>query len=164
MEPQIGGIQTFEHPAYTPRIELVPRGDLRNAVPMQTQQRKRGLLRRSAFLQLRKEICFGQLRIADSLPAAAKRTVGFLCLPAPALSALPRHNALLHRAVGNGRERKAAQIGVGAIALYGTQVAHNGKIVIFAGIIPLLLQKRIDQLVILFGEADLPLAQRSKLC
>lgn len=53
---------------------------------------------------------------------------------------------------------------MGAIAFHSAQVAHNGKIVIFAGIIPLLLQKRIDQLVILFGEADLPLAQRSKLC
>ena len=131
---------------------------------MQAQQRKRSLLRRSAFLQLREEICFRKLRVTNVLPAAAKRTVGFLCLPAPALSALPRHNALLHRAVSDGGKRKAAQIGMGTIAFHGTQVAHNGKIVIFARIIPLLLQKRIDQLVILFGEPDLPLAQRSERC
>ena len=74
---------------YTPRVEIVPRGDLRNAVPMQAQQRKRGLLWRSAFLQLRKEICFRKLRVTDGFPAAVKRTVGFLRLPAPALSALP---------------------------------------------------------------------------
>ena len=55
-------------------------------------------------------------------------------------------------------------MGMGTIAFHGTQVAHDGKIVIFARIIPLLLQKRIDQLVILFGEAHLPFAQRSKLC
>lgn len=53
---------------------------------------------------------------------------------------------------------------MGAIALHGAQVAHDGQIVVVAGIIPLLLQKRIDQLVILFGEPDLPVAQRSKLC
>lgn len=48
-------MQTFEHPAYTPRVELVPRGDLRNAVPMQAQQRKRSLLRRSAFCSSEKK-------------------------------------------------------------------------------------------------------------
>ena len=55
-------------------------------------------------------------------------------------------------------EEKAAQIGVGAIALHSAQVVHDGKIVIFARIIPLLLQKRIDQLVILFGKSHLPFA------
>ena len=53
---------------------------------------------------------------------------------------------------------------MGEIALYGTQIAHNGKIIIFAGIIPPLLQKRIDQLVILFRKSDLPFAQRGELC
>lgn len=53
---------------------------------------------------------------------------------------------------------------MGAIALHSAQVAHNGKIVIFARIIPLLLQKRIDQLVILFCKSNLPFAQRSELC
>ena len=46
---------------------------------------------------------------------------------------------------------------------FTVDVAHNGKIVVVA-IIPLLLQKRIDQLVILFGEPNLPFAQRSELC
>ena len=46
---------------------------------------------------------------------------------------------------------------MGTIAFHGTQVAHNGKIVVVA-IIPLLLQKRIDQLVILFGKSHLPFA------
>lgn len=53
---------------------------------------------------------------------------------------------------------------MGTIAFHSAQIAHNGKIVIFARIIPLLLQKRIDQLVILFGEAHLPFAQRSEPC
>ena len=131
---------------------------------MQAQQRKRGLLRRSAFLQLREEICFRKLRVTDGFPTAAKGAVGFLRLPVPALSALPCHDALLHRAVSDGGERKAAQIGMGAIPLHSAQVAHDGQIVVIAGIIPLLLQKRIDQLVILFGEPDLPSAQRSELC
>ena len=52
---------------------------------------------------------------------------------------------------------------MGEIALYGTQIAHNGEIIIFVGSIPPLLQKRIDQPVILFRKSDLPFAQRSEL-